>query len=141
VVPLEEISIKCKHFKCFGDKPQGFDEIKPINIIIGRNNSGKSTLLDSIQHVVNFTDISGKGHGEEKPHILISWELPTTRLFRFVRPLTFSNTLFVNWFPCSDNFSILVNAFRCSIPRSVIAELLQCSCFKFFNFLKWETTV
>jgi len=43
------ISIKISKYKCFGDNPQGFDSIKPINLIIGRNNSGKSTLLDVIE--------------------------------------------------------------------------------------------
>jgi hypothetical protein len=41
-------SIKALNFKCFKDE-QGFDDIKPINLIIGRNNSGKSTLLDLIE--------------------------------------------------------------------------------------------
>lgn len=43
-------SIKAKNFKCFGDNPQGFDAIKPMNLIIGRNNSGKSSLLDMIEY-------------------------------------------------------------------------------------------
>src|SRR5207237_7737672 len=42
-------SIKVKNYKCFGDDPQGFEVIKPINIIVGRNNSGKSALIDLIQ--------------------------------------------------------------------------------------------
>lgn len=49
---LNDFSIKVRHLKCFGDQEQGFEEIKPINLIIGRNNSGKSTLLDLIEFVV-----------------------------------------------------------------------------------------
>jgi putative ATP-dependent endonuclease of OLD family len=44
---LQECSLKVSKFRCFGTEPQGFDCIKPINIIIGRNNSGKSTLLEA----------------------------------------------------------------------------------------------
>lgn len=40
------------HFKghlCFQKEWAGFDPIKPINVIIGRNNSGKSHLLDLVE--------------------------------------------------------------------------------------------
>lgn len=45
-------SIKLSGFKCFGDEPQGFDEIKPLNLIVGRNNSGKSAILDFLGCVI-----------------------------------------------------------------------------------------
>lgn len=47
-VPLSSLTVKVKNFKCFGSALEGFDEIKPINIIIRRNNSGKSALVDLI---------------------------------------------------------------------------------------------
>ena len=43
------LSIKVKKYRCFRDEFAGFDQIKPINIIIGRNNSGKSSLLDMLE--------------------------------------------------------------------------------------------
>ncbi|PQO37585.1 ATP-binding protein [Bremerella cremea] len=45
---FENYSIKFKDLKCFGENPEGFETIKPINLIVGRNNSGKSTLLDCL---------------------------------------------------------------------------------------------
>ena len=39
-------SIYFKGHTCFKNEWSGFDTIKPINVIIGRNNSGKSHLLD-----------------------------------------------------------------------------------------------
>lgn len=47
------ISLKIKNYKCFAEEPQGYDKIKPINILIGRNNTGKSSLLDIIQFVTS----------------------------------------------------------------------------------------
>jgi putative ATP-dependent endonuclease of the OLD family len=75
VVPLSDVSLKCLNFKCFGEPMQGFDQIKPMNIIIGRNNSGKTTLLDLLEYAVNFTDISQRGHNGKKPEAFVSWEL------------------------------------------------------------------
>ena len=46
------MNIDSIHFKghlCFQKEWAGFDTIKPINIIIGRNNSGKSHLLDLVE--------------------------------------------------------------------------------------------
>lgn len=55
---LKNLSVKIKNYKCFANEEQGFENIFPINIIIGRNNSGKSTLLELIQYVANGgTDI------------------------------------------------------------------------------------
>ncbi|MBA2116872.1 AAA family ATPase [Bremerella alba] len=46
-------SLKLENLKCFGVGSEGFESIKPINIIIGRNNAGKSTLLDIIPSLTN----------------------------------------------------------------------------------------
>ncbi len=42
-------SIYFKGHSCFKKEWAGFDTIKPINVIIGRNNSGKSHLLDLVE--------------------------------------------------------------------------------------------
>jgi predicted ATP-dependent endonuclease of OLD family len=47
---MYDISIKVKNYKCFQEE-SGFDCIKRVNLIIGRNNSGKSSLLDAIEAV------------------------------------------------------------------------------------------
>lgn len=48
-------SIKIKNYKCFvaDNDYQGFDDIKPINIIIGKNNSGKSKLLEALRYIIS----------------------------------------------------------------------------------------
>jgi putative ATP-dependent endonuclease of OLD family len=45
-VDYSQFGLKIANFKCFAKEPQGFDSLKPFNVIIGRNNSGKSSLLD-----------------------------------------------------------------------------------------------
>jgi AAA15 family ATPase/GTPase len=48
-----QFSAKIRYFKCFGELAQGFDQVKPVNLIIGRNNSGKSALLDLVEYLVS----------------------------------------------------------------------------------------
>ena len=71
---LNDISIKVKNYKCFGEAPQGFDTIKPINVLIGRNNSGKSSLLDLIDYAVlprkGYLDLSG--HKGKEPEVILT---------------------------------------------------------------------
>ena len=57
---IEGLSLWVKNFKCFGEEGGGFLEIKPFNIIIGRNNSGKSSLLDLVLYVTTteFSNLS-----------------------------------------------------------------------------------
>ena len=46
-------SIYFKGYSCFKKDWAGFAAIKPINVIIGRNNSGKSHLLDFVESLCN----------------------------------------------------------------------------------------
>jgi len=79
---LSQISLKIQNYKCFADEAQGFNAIKPINLIIGRNNSGKSALLDLVQESTRNSDLSRYVHyaqAHQQPWIVI--EAPTeTRL-------------------------------------------------------------
>lgn len=42
-------SVYFKGYRCFNDHWAGFEMTKPINVIIGRNNSGKSHLMDLVR--------------------------------------------------------------------------------------------
>ncbi|MCX6953042.1 MAG: AAA family ATPase, partial [Verrucomicrobia bacterium] len=46
---MNATSIKFKNHPCFKNSWAGFDEIRPVNVIIGRNNTGKSRLLDLVE--------------------------------------------------------------------------------------------
>ncbi|XLZ70492.1 AAA family ATPase [Massilia sp. SR12] len=45
-------SIFAENLKSFGSNRQGFEELKNVNLIVGRNNAGKSALIDLIQYAV-----------------------------------------------------------------------------------------
>lgn len=79
---LSDFSAKIKNYKCFGDQAQGFDEFKKINLLIGRNNSGKSALLDLIELLVkNKFDFSrSQWHSETPPSVIAETLLPESVL-------------------------------------------------------------
>ncbi len=53
-------SIHFKGHTCFKNEWSGFDNIKPINVIIGQNNSGKSHLLDLVEALCSG-QLDGRG--------------------------------------------------------------------------------
>lgn len=66
------LSIKIKNYKSFGAEAQGFDRLCPINLIIGRNNTGKSSLLEMIERTVmeNMNAIEGQWHKNNPPELI-----------------------------------------------------------------------
>ena len=74
---IYKFSLKCSNFKCFEGTDNGFDFIKPINIIIGKNNSGKSTLLDLVEYVCGSEnwDFDIYGHQGKQFKIIFIEEL------------------------------------------------------------------
>jgi AAA15 family ATPase/GTPase len=72
-----------KNYKCFDEEGQGFDKIYPINLIIGKNNSGKSSLIDLIQYVIKPNeDFTNKGRDNRKAEIIIEHKLIETEISR-----------------------------------------------------------
>ena len=52
---FKDMAIRVSNYKCFRNEEQGFEKIFPVNIIVGKNNSGKSSLLDLIHYVTDPT--------------------------------------------------------------------------------------
>lgn len=69
------VLLKIRNYKCFGDGFSGFDTIRPINVIIGRNNCGKSTLLELAQHAVSPMDLPTTSPGATRPEVLFETAL------------------------------------------------------------------
>lgn len=72
-----------KNFKCFDSSGGGFEKILPINLIIGKNNSGKSSLIDLIKFIVEkhkeFIEI---GRDNSSPEIIIEHKLTEQEISR-----------------------------------------------------------
>lgn len=67
-------SVKISNYKSFSKLPQGFEDLRPVNVIVGKNNVGKSALLDLIvfacnQDVINLND---SGHKKRTPLVQYS---------------------------------------------------------------------
>ncbi|MBZ0165802.1 MAG: AAA family ATPase, partial [Candidatus Omnitrophica bacterium] len=59
---LQDLSIKIKNYKSFSENEQGFEGIYPINLVIGRNNSGKSALIDLVAYGCGKFELADAGH-------------------------------------------------------------------------------
>lgn len=51
-------SLKIKNYKHIGDSYIGFDKLENLNILVGQNNIGKSTLLQSIEMLISGNENS-----------------------------------------------------------------------------------
>lgn len=72
--PIFQSSAYLKNYKCFGSEWCGFDRILPINLLIGRNNSGKSTLLESLEYLTRdeFNPKISKHPTNGSPEVMFS---------------------------------------------------------------------
>jgi len=80
---IYDSKIIVKNFKCFDSSGGGFEKILPINLIIGKNNSGKSSLIDLIKFIVEkhkeFIEI---GRDNSSPEIIIEHKLTQQEISR-----------------------------------------------------------
>ena len=67
-----DFSIKISNYKCFKNET-GLDRIQRVNLVIGRNNSGKSSLLDVIEMVTsnNYEQDRATWRDGKKPQIVL----------------------------------------------------------------------
>jgi len=85
---MKEVSLKIKNYKCFGEEFQGFEGIYPINIIIGRNNSGKSSLVDLIKYAIKPYDLRPLAHKNQNPEVIFTAPLLEEDVKKVFKPGT-----------------------------------------------------
>jgi len=73
---MYDLAIRAKNYKCFKEET-GFDSIRRVNLIIGRNNAGKSSLLDLIEIVVTkkYEVERSTWRGGQRPQIVFEAEI------------------------------------------------------------------
>ena len=86
MIELANVSAKIADYKCFGAEPYGFDRILPINLIVGRNNSGKSALLDLIDFLCAPKNLDRLGHQGRRPKAILSGALADAELQQVFSP-------------------------------------------------------
>jgi putative ATP-dependent endonuclease of OLD family len=95
---LSEIGISVSNYRCFGDESQGLEKILPVNVIIGKNSSGKSALIDVIGMSVELKKSTAKGN--KKTEFIFSEKLreeqiqgmyPPNDVAAYVRDAGFQN--------------------------------------------------
>lgn len=80
------LAIKAKNYKSFGETFEGFDNLHRINVIIGRNNSGKSALLDLVRYVLGPTEaLNAIGHKGHVPEVHITKPLTDNEIGQVFR--------------------------------------------------------
>ena len=50
--------LKIKNFRCFDENYHIIKFNKGLNVLVGKNDSGKSAIIDAIRYVLGTTDIS-----------------------------------------------------------------------------------
>jgi putative ATP-dependent endonuclease of the OLD family len=65
-----------KNYKCFDSTGEELEKILPITVIIGKNNSGKSSMIDLIQFIIQkHKSFLETGRDNTKPSVLIEHKL------------------------------------------------------------------
>jgi hypothetical protein len=68
---IPKAALKARSFKGLGHD-QGFEAILPVNVIVGRNNSGKTTVMDMVESFVLNRAFADMADGNNEPEITLS---------------------------------------------------------------------
>jgi putative ATP-dependent endonuclease of OLD family len=69
---FQTTGIGLSNFKAFGAEGAQLDRVCPINVVIGRNNAGKSALLDVVAYLAKPYDLTSNGHKGHAPRVTLT---------------------------------------------------------------------
>jgi putative ATP-dependent endonuclease of the OLD family len=73
---FNNVRLEVRNYKSFGGQGAGFDKIALFNIIVGRNNTGKSALIDIIEYACSLKETNqAQWHKKERSQIIITAQL------------------------------------------------------------------
>lgn len=117
-----EPSLALRKFKSFGDSGAHLDRVARMNVVIGKNNSGKTAILDAIDLLCkggNFSQL--QHHHGEKPQIRIG-QLVGRRIAEQVFPPDNSGVIIQGyWEPITHLFSQSV--FKANFEGTTVSNL------------------
>ncbi|MWL87685.1 ATP-dependent endonuclease [Cupriavidus sp. SW-Y-13] len=104
-MPLIDMALRVANFKSFGPTPQGFPRIDNINILVGRNNSGKSALIDLVSLVVERNLVANEIQWHNrKPTIVTTETTISPEEIKFTFPSNQSNDSMGNYYAYGRQF-------------------------------------
>ena len=71
-----------KNYKCFDSTGGEMEKILPITVVIGKNNSGKSSMIDLVQFIIQkHKSFLETGRDNTKPSVLIEHKLKIEEIY------------------------------------------------------------
>lgn len=96
---IKDIKLNIKNYKSFGSDEQGFDGIESMNILVGRNNSGKSALLDLIEFSCgNYKFFPGTNNRSGTALVTLETSISEDAIASIFRPDTSGGDIGMNHF-------------------------------------------
>ena len=83
MVDPKQFELTVSNLRCFDDF-QGFCGIFPINLIVGRNNAGKSALLDFVQAIISNKFNRSLDRRGNRPAVRIGFDLTEAMIKQLV---------------------------------------------------------
>lgn len=81
---FKNVTLRLENYKCFPADEAGYDELRSVNVMVGRNNSGKSALLDLVELACSpsLQIPESLGHFGRQPKVVMTNEVDETTLRR-----------------------------------------------------------
>ena len=87
------ISLRLRNHRAFGADAHGIASVAPLNVLVGRNNAGKSSMLDALAFLCGDKDALSAVQGRALPQLVLETRLTSASLSRTFRSGTSSGPI------------------------------------------------